>query len=163
MIIAATGHRPNKLGGEYNHDGKYSRAIRTKMAEVIEEYKPEAVISGMALGVDTLWAMTAIVLNVPLIAAVPFVGQESHWPNESQQTYRYLLSKAHKVNIVSAGGYASWKMHARNMWMVDRCNVLLAFWDGTSGGTGNCVGYAQTRENVIILRYNPKDLIMKPH
>lgn len=101
-------------------------------------------ISGMALGWDTAWAVAAIRLGVPLIAAVPFDGQESRWPAESQRRFRSILEHAREVHVVSAGGYSPAAMHARNRWMVDRCDLLCALWNGSSGGTAGCVAYARS-------------------
>jgi len=33
-------------------------------------------------------------------------------------------------------------MQTRNIWMVDNCDLVLALWDGSDGGTGNCIKYA---------------------
>lgn len=41
-----------------------------------------------------------------------------------------------------------------NIGMVEKLNLLLAIWDGTSGGTGNCVRAAKTR-GVDIQRIHP--------
>ena len=108
----------------------------------------------MALGIDQWAANIAIKLNIPFIAAIPFVGQESKWPPSSQKIFSSLLKKASKQIIVSEGGYASDKMQIRNQWMVDNCDLLIAVWDGTQGGTGNCVKYAEA-VNKKILRINP--------
>ncbi|WP_188052008.1 hypothetical protein [Azospirillum sp. Sh1] len=34
-------------------------------------------------------------------------------------------------------------MNTRNEWMVDHSDRLLALWDGSQGGTANCVRYAR--------------------
>ena len=61
-------------------------------------------------------------------------------------------------HIVSPGEYAAFKMQVRNEWMVDQLNpatdLLLAAWDGSPGGTGNCVKYA-TGKGVGINRLDP--------
>ena len=54
------------------------------------------------------------------------------------------------------GGYAAWKMQKRNQFMVDHSNLLIAVWDGSSGGTSNCVAYAKKIGLQIVL-FNPKD------
>lgn len=139
MIIAATGHRPNKVGG-------YSRAAYQKLVAVAESYirtaKPSRVISGMALGWDQAWAEAALNLGVPVIAAIPFAGQQSKWPIESQQNFEQILSRCESVTIVCPGAYSAAKMQKRNEWMVDRADRVCALWDGTDGGTANCVRYA---------------------
>jgi hypothetical protein len=38
--------------------------------------------------------------------------------------------------------------------MVDHAELLIAVWDGTSGGTANCVKYAR-KDGVEIWRINP--------
>lgn len=147
MILAATGHRPDKLGG-YGDDvlDRLRRGARRYMER---RGDVSTAISGMALGWDTAWAMAAIDLGIPLIAAVPFTGQESRWPEASQVRYRELLGKAARVEIVCAGGYSASKMHKRNEWMVDHCDELVALWDGSDGGTANCVAYATFCEKPI--------------
>jgi uncharacterized phage-like protein YoqJ len=36
-----------------------------------------------------------------------------------------------------------WVYNKRNEWMIDHANVVVAVWDGTSGGTANAVKYAK--------------------
>lgn len=147
MIIAGTGHRPNKLGG-------YSKEAFTKLVDLatdsLLELGPEKVISGMALGWDQALATAVLNLNIPLIAAVPFFGQESKWPLNSKKQYRDLISKADDVIFVCDKGYAPWKMQIRNEWMVDNCDLVLALWDGSEGGTGNCISYASSQGREIL-------------
>lgn len=159
MIYAATGHRPNKLGNEYDLVGPYSEYIRGELKTILRNMKPEKVISGMALGVDTLWALVALELNIPVIAAIPFEGQERMWPAKSRSLYNLILTdKRVTKHVVCEGGYAAWKMQKRNEWMVDNCDILVAVWDGTFGGTGNCVAYAKSVDKGI-LRINPQDML----
>lgn len=111
----------------------------------------------MALGVDQIAASAAIELDIPFIAAVPFLGQEKMWPTQSQDFYNLLISAAEDVVIVCDGDYSPQKMQTRNKWMVDKCDVLIAVFDGTPGGTKNCVDYAISKEKEII-KINPDDL-----
>jgi uncharacterized phage-like protein YoqJ len=159
MRIAVTGHRPNKLGHEYGHRGPYSDAIRAYFKKQAIELGCEVGISGMALGVDMIWAVVMIELKLPLIAAIPFTGQELAWPKQSQMVYHAILSypKCTKV-IVCSGGYSPQKMQVRNEWMVDHSDKLIGIWDGTSGGTGNCINYARSRGIELIIQ-NPNQLL----
>ncbi len=151
MIIAGTGHRPSKLGNEYDHDGPISQYIIDETAKVLLENKPEKVISGMALGFDMLLAIAALSVQIPLLAAIPFRGQESAWPKKTQHSYNQILNhKLVTTFIVCKGGYAPWKMQRRNIWMCDNCDKLLACYNGDkSGGTFNCLEYA-ARKNIPI-------------
>jgi uncharacterized phage-like protein YoqJ len=143
MIVAFTGHRPNKLGG-YNLPNPTYIKVCLEIDKHLRELKPEKVISGMALGVDQWAANIAIKLQIPLLAAVPFEGQEKKWPEHSRIIYQKLLAKASEMVYVCSPGYSNSKMQERNKWMVDQCDILIAVWDGTAGGTGNCVKYAQS-------------------
>lgn len=142
MIIAFTGHRPNKIGGFRLPNPTYLHICR-QLDQVLCELKPTECISGMALGVDQYAASVCIKLGIPFTAAIPFLGQEKSWPPSSQAIYRKLLTKSAKQVIVSEGGYSAHKMQVRNEWMTDNCDILLAVWDGTTGGTANCVKYAE--------------------
>jgi uncharacterized phage-like protein YoqJ len=154
MIVAFTGHRPDKLGG-YKLPNPTYQFVCQQIEQALKELQPEKVISGMALGVDQWAANIAHKLGIPFIAAVPFTGQEKAWPAPSQKTFNTLIKLASEVVIVSEGGYAAYKMQIRNEWMVDRCDKLIAIWDGTPGGTGNCVKYAQSK-NKEIFYINPR-------
>jgi uncharacterized phage-like protein YoqJ len=144
MVIGATGHRPHKLGG-YGDD---RMELLIGIAETaIDGYGK--VISGMALGWDTAVAIAAVRKGIPFIAAVPFIGQESRWPEESRNVHNNLLDLASEVVIISPGGYTVEKMQVRNEWMVDRSDVILALWDGSPGGTGNCIRYAIRKKKPI--------------
>lgn len=144
MILAGTGHRPEKLGG-YNNPVVEDR-LRSLAIAALQEREPEKVITGMALGWDQILAEAARACGIPYIAAVPFEGQEKRWPSASQVYYRALLKDAAEVVYVCLPGYAAWKMQARNKWMVSRADRMLALWDGSPGGTGNCCNIARIRK-----------------
>lgn len=154
-VVAATGHRPDKIGG-YDFYNPQRVWIRDRMKCSLRILHPQYCISGMALGVDQDFAFVCIELGIPFIAAIPFVGQERLWPASSQEFYRKLLSYAFCQYIVTGGGYSAHKMQLRNQWMVDNCDILLAVWDGTNGGTGNCVWYADDIAKRHIERINPR-------
>lgn len=139
MIVCATGHRPHKLGG-------YDRITYSKLVSTADVYllgvKPSKIIVGGALGWDQAFAHAGLNHGIPVVTAVPFAGQESKWPKQSQDHYNWLLNQCADVVIVSEGGYSPYKMQVRNEWMVDNSDRTCALWDGTSGGTGNCVSYA---------------------
>lgn len=166
MKIAITGHRPNKLGGDYSIFFKDYGALKMWIYRELEATlvgcglkvgNVESLISGMAIGVDMIFATLALRLEIPLIAAVPFKGQESRWNKETQQFYHIILNHPFTTtHILSEGDFAVWKMHRRNEWMVDNCDLLIAVWDGSEGGTGSCVKYAEKKRKKIIY-INPKD------
>lgn len=151
MIVAATGHRPDKLGG-------YSNSAFVRLMNLAAEYLVQlegcTAISGMALGWDQAFAAAAVMLSRPFIAAIPFAGQESRWPEDSQARYRALLKQAQRAEVVSPGGYSPHKMQVRNRWMVDHADHVLALWDGSAGGTRNCVEYALNKGTPVTNLYS---------
>ena len=160
MIIAATGHRPHKLGNEYDGQGPYTEFLKDKFYNILYQYQPVRIISGMALGVDIIWAACGIAMGIPLTAAIPFEGQQARWPDRSQDIYYNILF--HELTLkeyVCAPGYAAWKMQKRNEWMVDNADVLVGVWDGSTGGTYNCIEYAR-HKGIKIIYIDPKELIL---
>lgn len=142
MIVSITGHRPEKIGG-YRVPNPTYNFIRRALDEAFLRLQPNTVIVGMAQGVDQLAAELCAINQIPFIAAIPFVGFESRWPAASQIWYRQLLGRATTVRVICSGDFAGWKMQTRNEWMVDHSDLLLAVWNGTNGGTANCVNYAR--------------------
>lgn len=147
MIVAATGHRPEKLGG---YDEKTRRALGALATEWLHYARPDKVISGMALGWDQAVAAACVVLGIPFIAAVPFEGQDRKWPQPARERYWRLIEKSESVEIMNPTNPLHMfdvprMMQLRNEWMVDRANKMLALWDGSWGGTFNCLEYARKK------------------
>lgn len=161
--VMVTGHRPPGIGG-YQTPNPTEQWVRSTLRSILEGLKnrhPDLEgVTGMALGVDTIFAEVCIDLEIPFIAAVPFAGQERRWPEESQVRYNTLLKAAKQVVIVDEiksyhsdrfGG----KMHLRNKWMVDHSKLTIAVWDGSDGGTAGAVNMARKRNDRKILIADP--------
>jgi uncharacterized phage-like protein YoqJ len=155
MIIGETGHRTLRLM-QAGFSIEKLKAILTDMLTV--KYKATAGISGMALGFDMAFADVCIMNNIPLIAAVPYIGQEKRWPIKDQWHYQSILSwSGTRMVVVSKGGYAAWKLFMRNKWVVDNCELLISGFDGIkAGGTWDCLQYAEKTGRVV----DPVDLKM---
>lgn len=150
LTYAFTGHRPNKLGGYSDEVAGKLSALASRWLEEQMDGRKLTVISGMALGWDQAVARAASVLGIPWIAAVPFIGQEGGWPGSSRRQYHHLIGKASRIQVVCPGGYSPAKMHKRNAWMVDNSDLLVALWDGSQGGTANCVNYALANRRQVV-------------
>ncbi len=159
-----TGHRPVKLGG-YSPENPLKQKLMWKFGEILDRAiiaanrKEEnlAVISGMALGCDQWWASVALEKEVEVYAYIPFEGQESKWPSTAQQLYSALISKCKRIKVSCNAGYAAWKMQKRNRDMVDDADFCIAVWDGSTGGTANCVNYIKLKRKPLLL-INPNTL-----
>lgn len=153
-----TGHRPNKLKG---YDPKDNRdllwEIYKKIEIHIEDKGVTTFISGMALGVD-MWAARMILYakrngypDIKLICAVPCKNHSSKWNAESQKIWQRIIDAADEVVYVSEEDYKPYLMQKRNEWMVDKADYVIAVWDGSNGGTGNCIKYAQKKNKEIAI------------
>lgn len=142
----ATGHRPDKLGG---YDPRVQAKVEDFAAWYLRQHRPALFVSGMAQGWDQACAQACVDLGIPWEAAVPFPGQESKWPRDSQERYRTLLSRATKVIEVSPR-YSVKAMMERNKYMVRRASGVIALWDGSLGGTCNCVQFATALDVPIV-------------
>lgn len=160
MKLAITGHRPSKLGNDYEFTGEWMKNIKIEIQGIINREKPTEIIVGMALGVDTLFAIMAIENNIPFRACIPCNGQANKWTASSRKLYYELLNHPLcTIKQIHDGPYTDKCMQERNIYMVDECDKIIAVWDGTSGGTANCVSYAKAKDKEI-LRINPT--ILKP-
>ena len=151
MIISITGHRPNGLPKEYGYN--LNNEAWTKLKEYIEVTIEECykyatqneeltLVSGMALGVDTaFWEVAAKLRknnqNIRIEAALPFVGQEKKWTEKSQKQY---------------------KMMARNRYMVNKSDIIIAVICKETGGTAQCIKYAK-EHNKLIIEINPQNIL----
>jgi uncharacterized phage-like protein YoqJ len=181
MRIAFTGHRPHKLWGYVDliprkeskeskselidkRKEKYRTLFVTLRDTVLKEWinrdEKLRIISGMALGVDQVASYVGIYLrerygNVELEAAIPCRDQDLKWSDRSKLVYQYLLSRCDVKTLIHDGPYNYSCMQDRNIYMVDHADLLIAVWDGSTGGTGNCVRYAQSK-GIKIIKIDPR-------
>lgn len=152
FYVAVTGHRPDKLPDRatgYKVPNPYYDIVVKGLVEAFTKFEPDYVLTGMALGVDQWAAEICLNMTIPFVAAIPFEGQEKMWPPHSQAKYHWLLSRAYAKYVICEGGFEPWKMQKRNEWMVDSCHQLVAVWNGSPGGTQNCITYATTKKKAI--------------
>lgn len=149
MIIAFTGHRPERLGG---YDARaVTRLVRFAVA-TLEIYQPDRIITGMALGWDQAVAAAASYVGIPFDAYIPGPWQANRWPEKSRASWERLLGLALSVrDCGELKRYDVIAMDRRNKAMVDDCHLLLALWDGSDGGTANCLAYARPRRPIANL------------
>ena len=140
MIYSATGHRKTNLSDDDLVSLAYWHLLSTG---------PKRVIVGMALGWDMAVAEAARLLGVPYWAAVPFDGQHNRWPDDQVRRYRHLLYAADAVHVICP--HFSMKAYEdRNRWMIDRCDRVMAYWDGSvSGGTANAIRYSRKKNKPV--------------
>lgn len=142
MKIAGTGHRPDKLCG-YRVPNAMSDCVGNLLRQYLLRERPEEVITGMALGFDQWLAWMCIELNIPFAAYIPCDNFDSRWPDYSREQFRHLMQRAARVVQVSPGEpYHASLMQRRNARMVDDTDKVVSLWNGSPGGTANCIRYA---------------------
>ena len=154
MKISVTGHRPNKIYGYDIHNKQWTE-LKEKFKGLLVENNCDEAITGMALGVDTVFALAVLELKeegypINLHCAIPCKGHSNRWRVENIILYNKILNQADKVIIVTNEDYQPYFMQKRNEYMVDLADKVIAVWDGSKGGTYNCVKYAEKRGKEII-------------
>jgi uncharacterized phage-like protein YoqJ len=152
LRIAVTGHRPKDLFGyDLHHEGW--QWVREELAQLIEEFSAAGAcefVSGMALGVDQVFAEEVLAARQVLVAFVPFAGQDRLWPPRARAHYRRLLERAARVVTVALQGSLQ-AFHDRNQAMVDHADIVVAVWSGRQrGGTFHCVQAALAAGRCVV-------------
>ena len=140
-----TGHRPEKLDEPPEEVQAWLEAqIDRAVADGYTTF-----ISGCAMGVD-IWAGEIVLQKrqdnpaLHLVAATPWPGFARRWNDEWQGRYNTLLKQADMVVNV-CDHYHQGVFQQRNVWMVDRSNRVIAYYNGTAGGTRNTIEYAEKK------------------
>lgn len=163
LTLCVTGHRPSALGWGYDYSSEKWTQLKEKLKEnllnLLSEYESLVCWSGMALGVDTVFAQIVLEMRdaglpVRLCCAIPCRSQPDKWPKDAKKLYENILIRADVVKYVQ-DGYTPSCMQKRNEFMVDLSSYVIAVWSGSSGGTANCVSYAN-KKNVKVHLIRPE-------
>ena len=162
-----SGHRPSKLPWGYDESDPRCVEFKEKLSAVIGAVYDSGIkhfICGMALGCDMYCAEAVIRLkkmhsDVTLQAAVPYRGQADSWNEYNRLRYDRIVDNCDEVTVL-AESYSPACMAIRNRFMVDNSSVLVACYDGMSGGTWNTIRYAQKKDIEVIQL--PIELKMHP-
>ncbi|MNO11439.1 DNA recombination-mediator protein A [compost metagenome] len=161
MNICFTGHRPKEFGGWDIDCPENVRIWLNKYIDKLIELRNEVTfISGAAQGIDQ-WAADIVIEkkktnpNVKLLMAIPYYNFGHNWPEKAKKHLEEINKQADNVIFVHKGNWEgnNYLLQLRNEWMVDHSQIVLAVWNGSLGGTRNCVMYA-IKQNVPIIRYD---------
>jgi uncharacterized phage-like protein YoqJ len=165
QTVCFTGHRPDKLYG-YDPFSEGNTNMLYKLRAIIEKFITDkgitTFITGMALGID-MWAGRIVLAlrekypHIKLICAIPCAKQWSKWNDDSRKEWDEITNNADEIIFVSEELYTPWCMQKRNEWMVNHVKYVLSVWNGTKGGTENCIIYAKKNDRTII-NLHPKTL-----
>ncbi len=148
-VCTFTGHRSAKLPWGYNEDAPACRELKQRIydtAEAVYSAGFHTFICGMAEGCDLYFCEAVLALRdehpeIRIEAAVPFPGQADRWPADQRKRYERLLEACDKRTLIRPE-YSAGCMMERNRYMVDHADLIIACYDGKSGGTLNTLRYA---------------------
>ena len=154
---AFTGHRAAKLPWGYNEYDPRCVELKQRIldtAEAVYSAGYTHFICGMADGCDIYFCEAILSLRsehpeITLEAAVPFEGQADRWPVRQRQRYERLICECDKTTLIQRE-YSPGCMMKRNQYMVDNAELLIACYDGKTGGTFNTLRYALEKDVKIL-------------
>ena len=149
--IAFTGHRYLSISQVESH------------LEKLHADYPDAIwITGGAVGLDSIAASFTMAHGIRLCLILPFPihVMSKYWTPDQKRCIQDCWDYAEKTSVL-APVYDVSIYQRRNERMVDLSDMVAAFWDGSSGGTGNCVRYVQ-KVGKKIVRFSDFSGV-KPH
>lgn len=163
MKVALTGHRPQRLGlsedeldKSWNKIGDWMTNQILKMLEVSTlQGENLDLYCGMASGCDIRFGITASIVKMDNLLIHCILPCKNY---NSSHKYFNLLKKDSDEWIELADEFYKGCDNARDQYMVDNCDVLIAIWDGNkSGGVWSTIRKAQKQNKEII--YCPVELL----
>ena len=132
---AFTGHRV--LGDDFS-----ARKLKKEIKKLILA-GVDTFYNGMAMGFDLLAAEKTLELkkrfpHIRLILCIPCYKQERSFSEKDKGRYATIYKKADEKKVLSEFYYRGC-MQARNRYMVERADVLIAYCTKADGGTAHTV------------------------
>ncbi len=91
--------------------------------------------SAIAEGADSIFAATALALNIPLEIVIPFTGYENDFQNEkARTTYQQLQLSATQKTILPFTGRSVDAYYEAMQWVLERSAIVIAVWNGDNSG-----------------------------
>lgn len=154
-----TGHRSQKLPWRFNEEDLRCKVMKENLRIEIEKaikrgYK--TFLCGMAIGFDMICAETVIGLkekysDIKIIGALPCKTQDIKWSSKDRERYRNLLSQLDDIRCIYDEYIGVECMLERNRFMVNNSSLVIALYNGLSGGTKSTISYARERGLEIIV------------
>lgn len=146
MTCALTGHR--SLPPDFDQN-----ALSDRLEQLIEG-GCETFLCGMAEGFD-LTALSCLARlkrekKFFVEACIPYEGFSRRFSSENRRLFEELLTWCDRETVLFPA-YRDGCFLARNRYMVDCADVLLAYCNRTKGGTAYTVNYAERKGVPVIL------------
>jgi uncharacterized phage-like protein YoqJ len=133
--VMASGHRTLPAGTA----PWVQEQIDAVVSQLYGKYGMRRAMSGMALGVDQMFALAALHRGICVDAYIPGRDQAIRWSDEQRAEYENLVARAATVtSATEISPYATYisRLHLRNEQMIRDCDLaVLVLDDRQSGGT----------------------------
>lgn len=152
MRVGITGHQAvPDAAREYVLGG-----LRTLLQFLAEQHGRIVGFSSLAVGADQIFAREVLRVGGDLVAVIPSSDYHKTFSSEALVDYEELLDAASRCITLDFPAPSEDAFLAAGMDVVDRCDLLVAVWDGqpsaSRGGTGDAVEYARQRgKNVQVI------------
>ncbi len=152
-IACFTGHRPQKLPWGFNENDERCKEMKNQTKIKIEESIKNGYhtfLCGMALGFDMICAEIVLALKkqypfIKLIGALPCKTQSDGWKLYQKERYFNLLKQLDAVRCIYDTYIGKECMHERNRYMINNSSLVIALFNGKSGGTKQTLDYAKSQ------------------
>ena len=152
MVLAFTGHRPEKLPWGSDESDPRCEALKKQLLEAVRAAAREgydAFLCGMARGCDLYFAEAVLELGLRLEAYLPCPSQTRAWKEADRARQTDILLRCAAVHMTEPE-YTPGCMLRRNQNMVDAADALLTVYDGSPGGTGAAIDYAKRQGKPVM-------------
>ena len=147
LIIEELKEKPKSCAftGHRDMDDNFSVLKLKKIIKGLIEKGVDTFYCGVAMGFDMLAGEIVIKYkkkypNIKLVVCIPCYNQEKYYSAEDKKRYVKLCEKADEKTVLFER-YVKGCPLARNRYMADRADVLLAYCKKDTGGTAYTVNY----------------------
>lgn len=155
-IVAFTGHR--------NYDNSANDKLRETIVS-LHDIGARVFRVGMAEGFDMSAAEIVMELmtendDITLEAYIPWPEFDKHFNDCDAVRYKNIL-KCCETSHIASEEYNKGVYHKRNDMLIEGADYIIAWWDGTSSGTGYTVKQARKKHLRIINLYPSAQLALQ--
>ena len=150
--VGVIGHR--EIGGEEQYSFVHL-CCHKLLVGLKAKYPDVTAISAISEGADSIFAKSAIALDISLESVIPHDDFSSDFINEiNYETYRSIRNKSKYETTVNFTKRNCLAYKKSMEWLVFKSNVIIAIWDGNEVGT---VG--GTWESILLCKKLRKPII----
>jgi uncharacterized phage-like protein YoqJ len=150
--VCVSGHRPKYWNYDKDITYEINEILESETKEIVKRvYKKDLIfMSGLAIGVDTIWSEIAMKNDIRLHGYIPCLSQDSRWKKEDKIKYSIIKGYCELTYLMYNGAYDEAKnnnfncMNERNKYMVEHCDEAVVIWNGIKkSGTYNFIKYME--------------------